>query len=112
LRHLPNSGYKGTFTVPPGYHGTEMDYFFPSTNPSGVPPYENSVFRKAFGNSFLDYVINLDPNVKWEETIMPEWYLWDSSPENDTLETGTTTTTKNEYAEMVFGRTDDMEPSL
>lgn len=82
------------------------------TNPSGVPPYNNSVFQQAFGNSFLDYVINLNPNVKWEETIMPEWNLWDSSPEIDTLETGTTILTKNEYAEMVFGRTDHMEPSL
>lgn len=47
-----------------------------SYSQTGGPPYNNTDFDKAFAESFLDFARFLDPNVKFEPTITPQWSTW------------------------------------
>ncbi|SJK98932.1 uncharacterized protein ARMOST_02209 [Armillaria ostoyae] len=64
---------EGQFAIPPAYHGDDVFYYFPSINANGVPPYPNTDLDKAFAESFLAFVMSLDPNETSEQTITPVW---------------------------------------
>ncbi|KAK0441069.1 Alpha/Beta hydrolase protein [Armillaria borealis] len=67
------SNVQGQFAIPPAGHGDDVSYYFPSMNANGVPPFNNTDFDKAFAESFLAFVVSLDPNDTFEPTITPTW---------------------------------------
>ncbi|KAL1724333.1 Alpha/Beta hydrolase protein [Schizophyllum commune] len=86
--------YKGVLAVPPGRHGQDMPYFFPSRNPSSSERFDNAAFQRAFVGSVFDFARTGDPNNKHTasiEDIRPIWPAW--SPSTPT--------------EMLFNRTGD-----
>ncbi|KAF8969096.1 Alpha/Beta hydrolase protein [Flammula alnicola] len=77
LRAFGGLGFKGEFAIPPGTHAEDVAYYFPSLNAAGVPGFANPDFDKAFSESFLNFVLSLNPNVKWDPTnITPLWKPW------------------------------------
>ncbi|KAJ7216264.1 Alpha/Beta hydrolase protein, partial [Mycena rebaudengoi] len=76
LRAFPGRSFtglylRGEFAIPPGFHGDDLAYYFPNGNP---PPFNNPTFINAFAQSFTSFIINLDPNVKVDPTmISPRW---------------------------------------
>ncbi|KAF7350386.1 Carboxylic ester hydrolase [Mycena venus] len=92
--------FKGEFAVPPGTHGADVSFYFPSFT-IDVPAankrvYNNTQFVDAFAQSFTAFVISQDPNMKISDTILPRWDGWDP--------VGRT--------EMLFNRTDAGIPDL
>ncbi|KAJ7227670.1 alpha beta-hydrolase, partial [Mycena rebaudengoi] len=74
LDAFPGRSFKGLFAVPPGGHGQDVRYYFPS---QGAPDFNNPAFVNAFAQSFTSFIINLDPNVKVDPTtITPPWSLY------------------------------------
>ncbi|KAF8071639.1 Alpha/Beta hydrolase protein [Lyophyllum atratum] len=74
LRAFGGRGFKSEFAIPPGGHGNDVAYYFPLGN---APPFSNLAFDKAFSESFLDFAMALNPNVKWNSSnITPKWELW------------------------------------
>ncbi|KAK0211202.1 Alpha/Beta hydrolase protein [Desarmillaria ectypa] len=73
LRAFNGRGFKGQFAIPPASHGSDVSYYFPSMNTNGVPAFGNTDFDKAFAESFLAFVMSLDPNGTFEPTITPSW---------------------------------------
>ncbi|GLB44901.1 putative type-B carboxylesterase lipase family protein [Lyophyllum shimeji] len=74
LQAFGGHGYKSEFAIPPGNHGNDAAYYFPNGN---VPPFANADFIKAFSESFLDFAMALNPNVKsGGSTITPSWAPW------------------------------------
>ncbi|KAK0211189.1 Alpha/Beta hydrolase protein [Desarmillaria ectypa] len=73
LRGFKGKAYKGQFAIPPGSHGSDLPYYFPSLSAIIVPVYNNTDFDKAFAESFLAFVMSLDPNETFEPTITPTW---------------------------------------
>ncbi|KAF8344962.1 alpha beta-hydrolase [Amanita rubescens] len=72
-RGFRGRSFKGEFAIPPGYHGSDAPYYFPS----GPPPYNNQVFIDAFGQAFTDFIVALNPNFKPDPTnITPKWNRW------------------------------------
>ncbi|KAF8881221.1 alpha beta-hydrolase [Infundibulicybe gibba] len=60
LRAFGQNAFKGEFAVPS--LGRDQDtYYFPGIF---APPFNNPDFDKAFSNSFLNFVLSLDPNVR------------------------------------------------
>ncbi|KAJ3916723.1 Alpha/Beta hydrolase protein [Lentinula edodes] len=61
--------------IPPALHGMDVNYYFPSTGPIS---FQNPRFSAAFSQSFLSFVISLDPNVKVDprEDITPPWSMF------------------------------------
>ncbi len=47
--------------------------FVSSANASAVPAFNNADFDEAFADSFLAFVVSLDPNHTFEPTITPDW---------------------------------------
>ncbi|KAF9468175.1 Alpha/Beta hydrolase protein [Collybia nuda] len=94
LRAFPKRSFKGEFALPPGGHGQDVPYYFTSTN--GIPPFTNPDF-KAFPQSFMNFVMALDPNVKYDPTnITPQWKSWDDEGN----------------VEMLFNKTSDDLPVI
>src|SRR5271154_1085474 len=78
--------------MPPGLHGEDVPYYFPESfvflsflfSPdsqfnlrSANDLSDISTFGTSFSESFLSFVISLDPNVKWNSSnITPTWGLW------------------------------------
>ncbi|KAL0065729.1 hypothetical protein AAF712_007212 [Marasmius tenuissimus] len=80
--------FKGRFAVPPAQHGADVNYYFPSGR---TLAFNNTDFQKAFSQSFLSFVISLDPNAKFDSSnITPEWRMFSDG-----------------QSEMVFNRTGD-----
>ncbi|KAF7327297.1 COesterase domain-containing protein [Mycena kentingensis (nom. inval.)] len=73
LRAFANNSYKAEFAVPPALHGNDIVYYFPGTS---TPPFNNTQFINAFAQSFSNFIISLDPNVKVSNTITPPWPLY------------------------------------
>ncbi|PBK93165.1 alpha/beta-hydrolase [Armillaria gallica] len=73
LRGFKGRAFKGQFAIPPAGHGDDVPYYYPSMNADGVPPFNNTDFDKAFAESFLAFVVSLDPNDTFEPTITPTW---------------------------------------
>ncbi|KAL0578550.1 hypothetical protein V5O48_003451 [Marasmius crinis-equi] len=62
---------QGQFAIPPARHGDDVNYYFPNGR---TPSFNNTDFQKAFSESFLAFVISLDPNAKFDPSdITPEW---------------------------------------
>ncbi|KAK0196594.1 Alpha/Beta hydrolase protein [Armillaria mellea] len=73
LRGFRGRAFKGQFAIPPAGHGDDVPYYFPSMNANDVPSFSNTDFDKAFPESFLAFVVSLDPNDTFEPTITPTW---------------------------------------
>ncbi|KAF8170425.1 Alpha/Beta hydrolase protein [Pholiota molesta] len=82
MRAFGENAFKGEFAIPPGVHGEDIAFYFPSQNAGGVPSFANPDFDNAFSESFLNFAISLNPNVKWDPTnITPPWKAWNGSNE-------------------------------
>ncbi|TFK27821.1 cephalosporin esterase [Coprinopsis marcescibilis] len=110
LQSAVGGGYKAVFAIHPSLHIDDVPYYFPSlgavpqmlgylfgvvTDPPAPigPRFPNPEFIQAFAQSFMDFAINLDPNVKSNVTsILPKWPKW----------------TKDSTTEMLFNRTGDV----
>ncbi|KAK0211208.1 Alpha/Beta hydrolase protein [Desarmillaria ectypa] len=88
----------GHFATPPAGHGNDVAYYFPSMNANGIPPFNNTDFDKAFAESFLAFVVSLDPNETFEPTITPAWKPF-------SFQTG-------HQVEMRFNETESGEPAI
>ncbi|KAJ6577932.1 Alpha/Beta hydrolase protein, partial [Mycena capillaripes] len=79
LRAFVNHSFKGEFAIPPGFHGSDIQYYFPSTaidapNIATAPIFNNTAFIDAFTQSFISFAISLDPNIKANPTsLTPKW---------------------------------------
>jgi len=74
LRAFGGFAFKGEFAVPPGFHGQDGAFYFPEVANAS---YAISTFGKSFSESFLNFVMTLDPNMKWNSSnITPFWGLW------------------------------------
>ncbi|KIK58006.1 hypothetical protein GYMLUDRAFT_171652 [Collybiopsis luxurians FD-317 M1] len=62
-------------SIPPALHGMDGYYYFPHTGPISVP---NAPFQASFSQSFLSFVISLDPNKKVDpkDDITPPWKMF------------------------------------
>lgn len=97
LGALKGSARKGLFAIPPAFHGTDVPYYFPENNLSGIAPYNNSAFDASFAGAFTCVVKSGNPNVHPVPAIItPPWPEW---------------TTGNPI-EMLFNRTEDFEPNI
>ncbi|KAL4253914.1 Carboxylic ester hydrolase [Pleurotus pulmonarius] len=88
LRAFPGA-YRGIFAVPPSYHADDLPFYFPT----GLGPrlFNNTEFITSFSQSFLDFVLHFDPNIKFDEkNVTPPWARY--APAN---------------TEMLFNRTED-----
>jgi len=82
LRAFAGRSFKGEFAIPPGGHGQDVAYYFTSQNANGIPQFANPDFDKAFPESFLNFVLSLNPGVKWDPTnVTPQWNVWNGSTE-------------------------------
>jgi len=74
LRAFGGRAFKGEFAVPPGLHGEDALFYFPES----ANALENiNTFGTSFSESFLNFVMTLDPNLKWNSSnITPLWGLW------------------------------------
>lgn len=92
------SSWKGEFAIPPGAHGQDLGYYFTSTNPGGVPAFNNTEFDIAFPDSFVDFAMSLDPNIKHRPSVdkKPFWSTWSI----------------DDRTEMLFNKTENNEPVL
>ncbi|KAJ3568627.1 hypothetical protein NP233_g5589 [Leucocoprinus birnbaumii] len=85
-----DKGFKGEFAIPPALHGNDVLYYFPTAIGDVSPPWNNTEFRNNFSQSFMNFVLAMDPNVKWDPSnSLPEWPTW----------------TEGKRAEMLFNRT-------
>ncbi|KXN89063.1 Lipase 4 [Leucoagaricus sp. SymC.cos] len=77
LRAFKGRAFKGEFAVPPAGHGLDVIYYFPNMNPGLFPPFNNTVFINNFAQSFLNFAISMDPNMKWDPAnTVPRWPKW------------------------------------
>lgn len=99
LRALKGRAFKGQFAVPPAYHFDDVFYYFPNSPVRYLvsPPFNNTEFRNNFAQSFLNFAISLDPNIKWDSSnTLPYWPQW----------------TERDHDEMIFNKTEADEPSF
>ncbi|KAF4614038.1 hypothetical protein D9613_008113 [Agrocybe pediades] len=79
LRAFGGKAFKGEFAIPPGSHGQDVGYYFNNGKP---PAFADPGFDAAFSESFLDFAMNLDTNVKHDPiNITPQWQQWQGSNE-------------------------------
>ncbi|KAF8161671.1 Alpha/Beta hydrolase protein [Crassisporium funariophilum] len=82
LQSFGGRGFKGEFAIPPGGHGMDVSYYFPSMNANGIPAFGNPAFDKSFSESFLNFAMALNTNAKTDTSnITPTWGLWDGATE-------------------------------
>ncbi|KAJ7624940.1 Alpha/Beta hydrolase protein [Roridomyces roridus] len=70
LHAFAGRAFKGEFAVPPAFHGSDFAYYYPGNS---TPPVNNMAFINAFAQTFTSFIINLDPNIKVSDTIIPRW---------------------------------------
>ncbi|KAJ7163554.1 Alpha/Beta hydrolase protein [Mycena crocata] len=79
-RAFPGRSFKAEFAIPPGFHGRDLPYYFPSIRADvpllDFPVFNNTAFIDAFAQTFISFAISLDPNVKVSQTITPKWNRW------------------------------------
>ncbi|EEB91272.1 hypothetical protein MPER_10398 [Moniliophthora perniciosa FA553] len=93
LNAFQNRSFKGEFALPPAVHGLDVDYYFPTGK---TLSFNNTAFLNAFSQSFLSFVISLDPNVKVDPAnITPQWSLYSDG-----------------NTEMKFNKTADNQPNV
>ena len=99
LSQYSSSPFQGEFGVPPASHAEDVAFYFPvpfvnfaiAPSPMVLFTFFNlysghqdviTTFGKAFAESFLNFAIFLNPNVKWDlSNITPPWGLWDGNTE-------------------------------
>ncbi|KAJ6577949.1 hypothetical protein B0H19DRAFT_1229904 [Mycena capillaripes] len=95
------SSFKGEFAIPPGFHGSDIQYYFPSTaidapDIATAPIFNNTAFIAAFAQSFISFAISLDPNIKVNPTsLTPKWNKWEVG-----------------HTEMIFNKTEADVPLI
>jgi len=102
LNAFPGRAFKALFAIPQGSHASDLFYYFPTLNLTLPTPYNilpppvvfnNSDFKKAFTQSFMNFAISSDVNKKLiSETITPFWPIWEGE------------------IEMLFNKTEAGEP--
>lgn len=107
LRGCRPSFQQGEFGVLPAFHGDDIPYYFPQyvlvssscfilpSHQSAIvdqtPRFNNTEFIDNFSQSFLNFVITMDPNIKWDPSnTLPQWPQW----------------TEENPVEMLFNRTE------
>ncbi|KAF7375432.1 Carboxylic ester hydrolase [Mycena sanguinolenta] len=95
LNAFPGRSFKGEFAILPGFHGNDVEYYFPGGLPQPFQgtEFNNTDFINAFAQSFTSFIIHQNPNIKVSNTITPHW---------NTFNTHNT--------EMLFNKTADNEP--
>ncbi|KAK0441068.1 Alpha/Beta hydrolase protein [Armillaria borealis] len=91
------ASWKGQFAIPPATHGMDVAFYF-TANASGVPAFNNADFDEAFADSFLAFVVSLDPNHTFEPTITPDWKPFSFQ--------------QGHQVEMRFNRTESGDPAV
>lgn len=57
-----------------------------SGTPGQFPPFNNTVFINNFGQSFLNFALSLDPNIKWDpKNTVPKWAKWSDQTHTEML---------------------------
>ncbi|KAJ6577948.1 Alpha/Beta hydrolase protein [Mycena capillaripes] len=101
LRAFAGRSFKGEFAIPPGFHGSDIQYYFPSTaidapDIATAPIFNNTAFIDAFTQSFISFAISLDPNIKVNSTsLTPKWNKWEVG-----------------HTEMIFNKTEADVPLI
>ncbi|KAF7317272.1 Carboxylic ester hydrolase [Mycena chlorophos] len=83
LASFPSSTptYKAEFAIPPGNHGTDLQYYFPSLV-EDVPVlnyptfFNNTIFIEAFARSFTAFATSAGGDPAAKGTITPMWRQW------------------------------------
>ncbi|KAK0211804.1 Alpha/Beta hydrolase protein [Armillaria fumosa] len=88
---------QGQFAIPPATHGMDVAFYF-TANASAVPAFNNADFDEAFADSFLAFVVSLDPNHTFEPTITPDWMPFSFQ--------------QGHQVEMRFNRTESGDPAV
>ncbi|KAI5117710.1 hypothetical protein M0805_003199 [Coniferiporia weirii] len=72
LNAFKGRSFKGEFAVPPGNHGGDVPYYFPT---GATPTVPNAQIAASFAGSFLSVVKSLNPNFNplSPESITPAW---------------------------------------
>ncbi|KAF4614264.1 hypothetical protein D9613_008001 [Agrocybe pediades] len=74
LRGFGGNAFKGEFALPPGNHAQDVPYYFSNGLP---PPFADPDFDNAFADSFADFAISLNTNIRHNSSIItPTWPLW------------------------------------
>ncbi|KXN84875.1 Lipase 3 [Leucoagaricus sp. SymC.cos] len=77
---------QGEFAIPPGGHGNDVIYYFPNQTAGVLPSFDNAEFLNNFSQSFLNFAMSLDPNVKWDPSnTVPHWPRWSEQTRNEML---------------------------
>ncbi|KAH9481797.1 putative secreted lipase [Psilocybe cubensis] len=67
------------FAIPPGTHASDVVYYFGN---GATPPFSNPDFDREFSESFFNFALALDVNVKWDkDNKAPFWPLWKAGNE-------------------------------
>ncbi|KAK0211206.1 Alpha/Beta hydrolase protein [Desarmillaria ectypa] len=98
LRGFKGKTFKGQFAIPPASHGSDVPYYFPSLSSFVVPTFNNTDFARALAESFLAFVVSLDPNETFEPTITPFWKPFSFR--------------QGRQVEMRFNRTETGDPAI
>ncbi|KAI5117712.1 hypothetical protein M0805_003201 [Coniferiporia weirii] len=71
LNAFKGRSFKGEFAVPPGNHGDDVAYYFPTGATQAVP---NAQLAASFAGSFFSVVKSLNPNFNpLPESVTPSW---------------------------------------
>ncbi|KXN89295.1 Carboxylesterase 4A [Leucoagaricus sp. SymC.cos] len=79
IKAVRGRGFKGEFAVPPALHGDDVAYYFANSPVAKLqtPPFANIEFTDDFSQLFMNFVLSLDPNVKWDSgNTTPDWPRW------------------------------------
>ncbi|KAG0695775.1 Alpha/Beta hydrolase protein [Suillus ampliporus] len=96
VKAFGEQGWKGEFAIPPGLHGNDVLYYFPSLSYYFGSAYNNSQFTTAFSNSFMAMVMHETPDDRYTPgDITPSW-----------------TSSRNDSAEMMFNETSAGVPDV
>ncbi|TRM69635.1 Alpha/Beta hydrolase protein [Schizophyllum amplum] len=88
--------FKAEFAIDPALHGYDLPYYFPDVSTLFAKSYNNSAFDGAFASAFTNFALAKDPNVKLVRDLTPTWVPW----------------TEDAPVEMLFNRTEAMEPDV
>jgi carboxylesterase type B len=95
LDAFKDKSWKGEFAIPPGTHGEDILYYFGPFD-GYVRPYDNPDFVQSFNQTFMNFILSLDPNTKFDPTDpTPAWNHWSA-----------------DRTEMLFNQTAAGEPDI
>ncbi|TFY52057.1 hypothetical protein EVG20_g10725 [Dentipellis fragilis] len=91
LKAVGKHAWKAKFAIEPAFHGEDNSYEFSTLS---IPPtFNNTAFITGWQQGFINTIRSMDPNVKPEKTIVPEWPSWSL-----------------DSTEMLFNQTDSKNP--